>query len=237
MMRGGGKFALLFGALSILFGGCERMMTSHETQLVKDAEAKASQGDYSRAINLYEAALDDSDSIRNADIHYRLALLYDDKMDDPLNALHHFKRYLILAPSGPHADDVKKFLKRDEIALATSLSGDAVVTRAEAARLRNENLNLRKELEQRGTKARLADKSMTQDRPASAMLRRGEQSPKSGENKSTPRTYIVQSGDTLASISRRFYRSSARWKEILDANRKSIDDPEKLRVGQSLVVP
>jgi LysM repeat protein len=227
MMRGRGNFALLVGALSILFGGCERMMTSRETQLVKDAEAKASQGDYTRAINLYEAALDDSDSIRNADIHYRLALLYDDKMDDRLNALHHFKRYLILAPTGPRGDDVKKFMKRDEIALATSLSGDAVVTRAEAARLRNENLNLRKELEQRGTKARLADKSTTQD----------WQRPKSDENKSPPRTYLVQSGDTLASISRRFYRSSARWKQILDANRKSIDDPEKLRVGQSLVIP
>jgi len=82
-------------------------------------------------------------------------------------------------------------------------------------------------LEQRGTKARLADKSAPQD----------WQRPKSDENKSTPRTYLVQSGDTLASISRRFYRSSARWKQILDANRKSIDDPEKLRVGQSLVIP
>ncbi|PYL07050.1 MAG: hypothetical protein DME34_07685 [Verrucomicrobia bacterium] len=101
------------------------------------------------------------------------------------------------------------------------------LTRSEAARLRNENLNLRKELEQSRTKARAADKSITQDR----------QPPKIGESRSTPRTYVVQSGDTLASISRRFYRSSARWKEILDANRKSIDDPEKLRVGQSLVIP
>jgi LysM repeat protein len=222
-MRGGGNLALLFCSLSILLGGCDRMMSSRQAQLVKDAEAKAAEGDFVRAINLYEAALDDSP--RCADIHYRLALLYDDKMDDPLNALHHFKRYLTLAPNGSRASDVQKFVKRDEIALATSLSGDAVVTRAEAARLRNENLNLRKELEQR--KARAADKSITQDR----------QSPKTSENRSAPRSYVVQSGDTLASISRRFYRSSARWKEILDANRKRIDDPEKLRVGQSLVIP
>jgi nucleoid-associated protein YgaU len=159
-----------------------------------------------------------------------LALIYDDKLDDPLNALHHFKRYLVLAPNGPHAADVQKFMKRDEIALATSLSGDAVVTRAEAARLRNENLDLRKQLEQRGAKGRPTDKSI-QDRPASAMLRRGVQAEKKR------RTYLVQSGDTLASISRKFYHSSARWKEILDANKKSIDDPEKLRVGQSLVIP
>ena len=238
-MQRGGKFSLGCFALSILlsfFCGCDRMLTSRQAQLMKDAEAKAAQGDFARAINLYEAALDDSP--RCAEVHYRLALLYDDKMEDPLNALHHFKRYLTLAPAGPHAADVQKFIRRDEIALATSLSGDAVVTRAEAARLRNENLNLRKDIEQRAAKIRTAsDRSATQDRPASAALRRGEQSAKTGDSKSKRLTYVVQSGDTLASISRRFYHSTARWKEILDANKKSIDDPEKLRVGQSLIIP
>ncbi|PYL07051.1 MAG: hypothetical protein DME34_07690 [Verrucomicrobia bacterium] len=107
MMPHSRNFALVCVALSILppfFSSCERMMTSRQTQLAKDAEAKAAQGDFARAINLYEAALDDTP--RCADIHYRLALIYDDKMDDPLNALHHFKRYLILAPTGPHAEEV-----------------------------------------------------------------------------------------------------------------------------------
>jgi LysM repeat protein len=208
---------------ALVLGGCDRLMTPRQAQLVKDAEAKAAQGDFPRAINLYEAALDDSPHC--ADIHYRMALLYDDKMDDPLNALHHFKRYLVLAPNGPRADDVKKFMKRDEIALVTSLSGDSVVTRAEAARLRNENLNLHKELEQRAAKAR-----STSEKGAA-------QAEKTGVKKSQRRSYVVKSGDTLASISRKFYHSSARWKEILDANKKSIDDPEKLRVGQSLIIP
>src|SRR5206468_719261 len=83
------------------------------------------------------------------DIHYKLALLYDDKMNDPLSALHHFRRYLTLSPNGSHAGDVKNSMKRDEVAVLTTLSGDSVVTRAEAARLRNENLDLHKELEGR----------------------------------------------------------------------------------------
>ena len=118
------------------------MMTPRNAQIIKDADAKAAQGNYLRAINLYEAALDDSP--RCADIHYKLALLYDDKMNDPLNALHHFKRYLVLNPNGARANEVKNFMKRDEVTLLTSLSGDSVVPRTEAARLRNENLNLRK---------------------------------------------------------------------------------------------
>ena len=51
------------------------------------------------------------------------------------------------------------------------------------------------------------------------------------------RTYVVQRGDTLFSIARRFYKSSARWKEIRDANKDKIDKPGKLKPGQRLIIP
>ena len=208
------------------FVACDRVMTSRYTQLVQDADGKSAQGDFARAINLYEAALDDSP--RCADVHYKLALLYDDKMNDPLNALHHFKRYLALSPNGSHADDVKNSIKRDEVAVLTILSGDSVVPRAEAVRLRNENLNLHKELEARSATFRSApDKSRARE------IKPG----KTASTKSGGRTYIVQSGDTLASISRKFYKSSARWEKILNANKESIHNPENLKVGQSLIIP
>ena len=208
------------------FTGCDRLMPSRYAQLVQDADGKSAQGDFTRAINLYEAALDDSP--RCADVHYKLALVYDDKLNDPLNALHHFKRYLALSPNGSHANDVKNSIKRDEVAALTILSGDSVVPRAEAARLRNENLNLHKELETRSATFRSApDKSRARD------IKPG----KTTSTKSGGRTYIVQSGDTLASISRKFYKSSARWEKILNANKKSIHNPENLKVGQSLIIP
>jgi nucleoid-associated protein YgaU len=47
----------------------------------------------------------------------------------------------------------------------------------------------------------------------------------------------VQSGDTLFSISRKFYKSPKRWKAILEANKKNIRDPKDLTVGQTLVIP
>src|SRR3954469_15596812 len=140
------KFATALAlGLAVSAGSCDRMITPRSAQIIKDAENKTADGNYLRAIALYESALDDSP--RTADVHYRLALLYDDKMHDPLHALHHFKRYLTLAPSGPHANEVKNFMKKDELELGTNLSGDSVVSRAEAARLKNENLTLRKELE------------------------------------------------------------------------------------------
>ncbi|MDQ6810106.1 MAG: tetratricopeptide repeat protein [Verrucomicrobiota bacterium] len=139
---------------SLMLTGCDRMVTPRSSQTVKDADAKATDGDFSHAIALYETALDGTP--KSADIHYRLALLYDDKMSDPLNALHHFKRYLALAPTGTHANDAKNFMKRDELALVTNLSGDSVVSRTEASRLKNENLTLRKELEDQRARAKTA---------------------------------------------------------------------------------
>src|SRR3954453_12114275 len=137
-------------SILLLFGltACDRMGGSRHAQLIQDGDAKSAQGDFARAINLYEAALDDSENIRNAEIHYKLALLYDDKLNDPVSALHHFKRYLALSPNGPHAKEVTNSIKHDEVGALTALSGDSVITRAEAARLRNENLTLHKQLEE-----------------------------------------------------------------------------------------
>jgi len=214
--------ALALGLALALTSGCDRMITPRSAQIIKDAENKVADGNYLRAIALYESALDDSP--RTADVHYRLAILYDDKMHDPLHALHHFKRYLTLAPSGPHANEVKNFMKKDELELGTTLSGDSVVSRAEAARLKNENLAMRKELDE--FRARHpTEKSVAETKPADK---------KAGP---APRTYVVRDGDTLASISRKFYKSSGRWKKIQNANRSLIDDPAKLKPGMTLTIP
>lgn len=220
--------ALCLG-LAVALGSCDGMITSRHAQVVKDAEAKAADGNYLRAITLYESALDGSD--KSADIHYRLALLYDDKMHDPLNALHHFKRYLTLTPTGTHAAEVKNFMKKDELELGTSLSGDSVVSRAEAARLKNENLALRKEVEDQRARVAATDKAPSTNGPAGKTDSAGKTPP------GKARTYVVREGDTLASISRKFYKSSGHWKKIRNANRSTIDDPGKLKPGQTLTIP
>jgi nucleoid-associated protein YgaU len=104
------------------------------------------------------------------------------------------------------------------------LSGDSVITRAEAARLRNENLTLHKQLEERAAARTALEKS-----EANGGRKTG--SKKAGQ------TYVVQSGDTLVSISRKFYKSPKRWKTILEANKKNIRDPKDLTIGQTLVIP
>jgi tetratricopeptide (TPR) repeat protein len=221
-------FAGLLLSLGLL-AGCNRMIIPRQTQLGKDADAKAAEGSYAEAINLYEAALDGS--ARSADVHYKLALIYDDKMNDPLNALHHFKRVLTLEPSGKRAQEVKGFMKRDELTLLTNLTGDSMVPRSELVRLNNENLNLRQQIGERWAEqkaATAADKAA-----ARAKGKPNEKTKRTGKE----RSYTVQRGDTLASISRKFYKSSARWQRILDANSDLLSKPADLKPGQTLVIP
>jgi nucleoid-associated protein YgaU len=120
---------------------------------------------------------------------------------------------------------VKEFIRRDETALLTSLSGDSVLTRAEAARLRNENLSLRRQIEERVPKSKSPEEKAAGHR----------NSENAGPAKEGGRSYVVKKGDTLFSISRKFYKSPAHWKQIRDANK--LDDPAKLKPGLTLTIP
>lgn len=219
--------ALLFVLYSLgTFTACDQMVTDRRTQLTEKADAQVSQGNYIQAVNLYEAALDGTAS--SAEIHYKLALLYDDQMNDPLNALHHFKRVLTLDPNGKHSTEVKNFMKRDQLTLLTQLSGDTILTRSDAVKLRNENLALRKQLEDRWEEKK-KETAAARTNPRKGLP--NEKRSKSG------RSYTVQPGDTLASISRKFYKSSSRWGKILAANPDILAKPSDLKPGQTLLIP
>jgi nucleoid-associated protein YgaU len=51
------------------------------------------------------------------------------------------------------------------------------------------------------------------------------------------RTYLVQTGDTLVSISKKFYQTPSRWKDILDANQNELSNPDELKAGQTIILP
>ena len=49
--------------------------------------------------------------------------------------------------------------------------------------------------------------------------------------------YTVQSGDTLSAISKKLLGSANRYNEIFNANKDQLSDPDKIKVGQKLVIP
>lgn len=203
--------------------GCDRLFDKGTKDDISAAEKKAAAGDFRGAVERYEAALDGT--AKTADLHYRLALLYADKLKSPLDAVHHLDRYLELEPSGAKAKDAKALKKEDENKLLVQLSNGTPSTQAEAVRLKNENQMLLAKIE-----ALRAPKP-----PPSATPAKGAQVPK--PIPPDARTYTVKPGDTLAKISRQFYKNAARARDIQNANSGLLAGTVNIKPGMVLVIP
>lgn len=52
-----------------------------------------------------------------------------------------------------------------------------------------------------------------------------------------PRTYKVESGDTLSGIAKQFYHDPNQWPRIYEANRDILNNPDRISPGQNLRIP
>lgn len=213
--------ALCGGFLAFSLVGCDKSPFDNRTERSLDkAEQKQAAQDFRGAVGAYESALDGT--AKSADVHFRLGLIYSDKLNDPVSAVHHFNRYLEILPNGPHAKEAKSNLDRLELILATTLAGGTLISHAEATKLKAENKDL---------KAQLA---LARNPPPG-----GSGAVAASDNRLAPgsKTYQVLPGDTFASISRKFYKTKARAKDIQDANHNTVPNVTKLKPGQTLIIP
>ncbi len=52
-----------------------------------------------------------------------------------------------------------------------------------------------------------------------------------------PKTYVIQTGDTLGKIAKAMYGDASRWQEIYQANKDVIANPDVIQVGVELKIP
>lgn len=229
---------LLAGAVG--FSGCDQFsVTAAKSKVEEEAREAQNAKDYPRAVRLYESLLDGTSE--TARFHYTLALIYDDKLDDPVSALHHYRRFLRMSDVEKDKTEVREFVSRIELELAAKNAQSGIMTKREGARLMNENLALEEQVTKlkaelvaekakpKATATPARDSKGFSTNPATAAAERAV-------GKET-RTYTVVKGDTLASISRRFYKTSGRWKDIADANQNLLHGGVDLKVGQVLIIP
>ena len=51
------------------------------------------------------------------------------------------------------------------------------------------------------------------------------------------RSYTIEKGDTLSKIAKEHLGSANAWKQIFEANRDTIDDPDRIFPGQIIKLP
>jgi LysM repeat protein len=212
---------------ALALSGCDRRGEARFHSGLAEADKRLAADDTEGAVRVFESLIDGTPL--TAEAHYRLGHLYADRLKEPLGALYHFSRYLAILPDGAYAKELKGFEKEGELRLLSQLSRGAPLTQEDAARLKNENLKLRKTVEE--LKAiKLAPPSV-----ASAGGKAGEPVPK--PIPPGGRTHKVEQGDTLGSIASKYYKNKGRWKDIQNANFYPSDSVPKLKLGQELYVP
>jgi nucleoid-associated protein YgaU len=216
--------------LAVLLTGCERARVAPELSATYQAARQASErNDHPAAAVAYRQLLDQYPSFARG--HLELAMLYDEKLGDPIEAIHHYRRYLALESSSDRRRVVEDFTERSKLALV----GKAPTTGADAGelvRLQDQNNALLAEI------ATL--KATAVPTPVTNVV----VTPVPATNPvvvvtepARPRTHIVQKGDTLFSLAVRYYGTPTAWDKIYQANKSSLPNKDQLRIGQSLVIP
>jgi nucleoid-associated protein YgaU len=57
------------------------------------------------------------------------------------------------------------------------------------------------------------------------------------EKKRSCELYVIENGDTLGKVAKRFYGKSSQYMRIFEANRELIADPDKIYPGQKIRIP
>jgi len=79
---------------------------------------------------------------------------------------------------------------------------------------------------------------VTQQEPEPIIIRRFE--PDRSEetiSEGTGKEYVVEKGDTLQKISKKFYDSYSKWNKIYEANKDIIPNPNKIKPGLTIRIP
>ncbi len=208
--------------------------------------------DYSGALEKFEQALEVNP--HSAAAHFQLGWLYE-KAPDPAAAIYHFQEYLKLRPAAENAEVIKQHINNCKQDLAKTVLPLPVTPgmQRQFEQLAEENKQLKEQIDQWkayaarlealtnqiaqvGVRAGTSLNAQTQSAPQNSV---GPATPgiaaRSGQASVQPptgRTHIVQSGDTLASIAKKYGVK-------LDALKAANPDvtPTRMRPGQTIKLP
>jgi hypothetical protein len=158
---------------------------------------------------------------------------------DPVAAIYHFRRFLLLQPNARESPMVEQLIVTAEREIIRKLPGEPYKNYLESIELKEENDRLQREIED--LQARLGSplgptvplpQEMIPLQPLKENL-----PPKVDTHVPYPTSYIVQSGDSLYAISKKVYGNASQIDLIFQANRDTLKSKNSLKVGQTLRLP
>lgn len=177
------------------------------------------QGDFEGAINAFDKAL--AINPRSASAHFELAVLYEshDKGNDPAAAIYHFERFLKIRPGSPRADLVRQEINACKMDLVKTISNPGPPVSTEQhdwSSMLAENRRLTAELAKYRAAYPAAPVAPVTNPPVIPVRQVSNQIPVEPARPATNpgpivrgnpqslKTYTIKSGDTPASIARRY---------------------------------
>lgn len=256
-------FALAALIFSVALTGCDRERLAGPLPEIEDSNFKegkrlAEEGKHREALIAFKKVID---SRREApETHLEIGnLCIGPHIKDPLQAIFHFRRFIDLRPDAVQVQNSliqqrirtaeKDFLKTLPFRPLEGNNADRVTELQEqikAVRAENESLKLRL-LEARTTVVPSAPPEPDAVAEAPAVAGSAPRVNLAATLAATPppvakatpgrRSHTVVSGDTLVVISRKYYGTTSRWRDILNANSRTMRNERDLKPGKVLVIP
>lgn len=172
-----------------------------------------------------------------AESHLEAGRMYID-LKEPLSAIYHFNEYIRLKPTSDQSKIVRQMIKTAEKLYLEQIPGrplepDAIGTtdqNSQIQKLRAENEKLKRDISELTRINKVSEVPMSNSASTT-----GTKTTSSSSKSSV--TYMIKSGDTLTSISKKFYGTELRKTEIYNANKTKIKNPTKLQVGVTIEIP
>ncbi len=243
-------WAGVISAIALAVCGCssETRLPDEQNPFYKHGLKLRDESKYSEAAEAFEKCLRMNPESQKA--HLQLATLYEDHLDDPLLAVLHYRSYLERA-AGKDAAFAREWLVHAERTLASELAerhpqitepgglnqpaGGEV---ASAGHVSESERRLARRVKELNSRILVLEQQLATPSVVPS-ISTGDKLVASGNHAPAQaiRTHVVESGETLSSISTRYYGTPRLWRRLQQFNSGIIRTENLLLPGMKLQIP